>query len=278
MIGHCFLILNGTMQYVPVASFASSILSSKDHPSLVIGALQLVDLLLTKLPSLYKPTFHREGVFHEIETLAERTLLSSTKIKEKDGSETNDDASISNPPTLPGFKKLSSLSLDPEDAITLRARVIQFKHLSDKDDVDEDSAFQSLRAVVDRLSAKNASDQAYSQALWELADLFASPHTSVSSFELLKSGVVDSLLQFATDEDRSGIIKFFPCYLSPYSLGLYSEHPKAQRNSSGRTYWPKDKAREYQSDAFRNIGEEITRKLYTDGVFRSDYCRAEQRW
>lgn len=93
------------IQYVPVASFASSILSSKDHPSLVIGALQLVDLLLTKLPSLYKPTFHREGVFHEIETLAERTLLSSTKSKEKDGSETNDDALISNPPpTLPGFK------------------------------------------------------------------------------------------------------------------------------------------------------------------------------
>ena len=198
------------IQYVPVASFASSILSSKDHPSLVIGALQLVDLLLTKLPSLYKPTFHREGVFHEIETLAERTLLSSTKSKEKDGSETNDDALISNPPpTLPGFKKLSSLSLDPEDAITLRARVIQFKHLTDKDDVDEDGAFQSLRAVVDRLSAKNASDQGYSQALWELADLFSSPHTSVSSFELLKSGVVDSLLQFATDEDRSGKTKFF---------------------------------------------------------------------
>ena len=91
----------------------------------------------------------------------------------------------------------------------MRARVIQFKHLTDKDDVDEDGAFQSLRAVVDRLSAKNASDQGYSQALWELADLFSSPHTSVSSFELLKSGVVDSLLQFATDEDRSGKTKFF---------------------------------------------------------------------
>ncbi len=211
------------IQYVPVASFASSILSSKDHPSLVIGALQLVDLLLTKLPSLYKPTFHREGVFHEIETLAERTLLSSTKSKEKDGSETNDDALISNPPpTLPGFKKLSSLSLDPEDAITLRARVIQFKHLSDKDDVDEDGAFQSLRAVVDRLSAKNASDQGYSQALWELADLFSSPHTSVSSFELLKSGVVDSLLQFATDEDRSGKTEFFSHYFYIYLIVIVS--------------------------------------------------------
>ncbi|KAH9479473.1 E3 ubiquitin-protein ligase UPL3 [Psilocybe cubensis] len=200
-----FLDADGLKPFVPVASFASSILSSKDHPSLVIGALQLVDLLLGKLPSLYKPTFHREGVFHEIETLAERTLTTS-KAKAKDAPESGDDAASSSnapPASIPGFKKLSSTSLDPEDAITLRARVIQFKYLADKQDIDEDGAFQSLRNVVVRLSAPNSSDQEYSEALWELADLFASPHTSVSSFELLQSGVVDGLLLFATDENRS---------------------------------------------------------------------------
>lgn len=181
-------------------------------------------MLLSKLPSLYKPTFHREGVFHEVETLAERTLISS-KSKDKEGSEPNDDSSISNPPpTLPGFKKLSSLSLDPEDAITLRARVIQFKYLTDKDDIDEDNAFKSLRGVVDKLSAINTTDQGYSQALWELADLFASPHTSVSSFELLKSGVVDSLLQFATDENRIGMccssVVFFHSPILSYIVSL----------------------------------------------------------
>ncbi|PPQ78382.1 hypothetical protein CVT25_011605 [Psilocybe cyanescens] len=197
--------LKPVLMFVPVASFASSILSSKDHPSLVIGALQLVDLLLGKLPSLYKPTFHREGVFHEIEALAERALTTS-KVKDKDTPEAGEDgSSSSNPPptSIPGFKKLSSMSLDPEDAITLRARVIQFKYLTDKEDVDEDGAFQSLRNVVAKISAPNSSDQEYSEALWELADLFASPHTSVSSFELLQSGVVDGLLLFATDENRS---------------------------------------------------------------------------
>lgn len=188
-----------------MASFASSILSSKDHPSLVIGALQLVDLLLSKLPSLYKPTFHREGVFHEIETLAERAL-STAKAKEKDASETAEDAPQAASAPIPGFKKLSSTSIEPEDAITLRARVIRFRYLSDKQDVDEDAAFQSLRNVVAKLSTQNSSDQEYSEALWELADLFASPHTSVSSFELLQSGVIDGLLSFATDENRSGII------------------------------------------------------------------------
>ena len=189
---------------MPVASFASSILSSKDHPSLVIGALQLVDLLLAKVPVLYKPTFRREGVFHEIESLAERSLLSS-KSKEKETSEAGDDTSAPNPPVpMSGLKKLSSLSLDPEDAITLRARVIQFKYLTDTEDTDEDGAFEHLQRVVERISASNASDPEYLEVLWELADLFASPHTSVSSFELLKSGIVDGLLQFATDETRTG--------------------------------------------------------------------------
>jgi len=188
---------------VPVASFASSILSSKDHPSLVIGALQLVDLLLGKVPSLYKPTFRREGVFHEIETVAER-ILTTTKTKEKEASETSEEGASSNPmPPVPGYKKLSSMSLDPEDAITLRARVIQFKYLMEKEDAGEDGAFERLRGVVERISAPHASDTECCEALWELAELFASPHTSVSSFELLQSGVVDSLLQFATDENRA---------------------------------------------------------------------------
>ncbi|KAJ7358173.1 hypothetical protein DFH08DRAFT_439877 [Mycena albidolilacea] len=35
-----------------------------------------------------------------------------------------------------------------------------------------------------------------------MVELFGAPHSSVSSFELLQSGVVDGLLQFATDGER----------------------------------------------------------------------------
>jgi E3 ubiquitin-protein ligase TRIP12 len=190
---------------VPVASFASSILSSKDHSTLVIGALQLVDVLLSKLPSLYKPAFRREGVFHEVELLSERMLTTAkAKDKEKEGSESPEEGTLSFPPPGSGFKKPSSLSLDPEDATTLRARVVQFKYLSDKEDPGQDDAFQTLCSLVGKISLPHSSDKDYSEALWELAELFASPHTSVSSFELLKSGVVDGLLQFATDENRTG--------------------------------------------------------------------------
>lgn len=190
---------------MPVASFASSILSSKDHPTLVIGALQLVDMLLFKLPLLYKPAFRREGVFHEIELLSERALTTAkTKDKEKDGSESTEEGVASILPPVSNYKKTSSTLLDPEDASALRAKVIQFKYLSDKEAPGQDGAFQALCSLVDKISSSHSSDKDYSEALWELAELFASPHASVSSFELLKSGVVDGLLQFATDENRAG--------------------------------------------------------------------------
>ncbi|RDB23948.1 Ubiquitin fusion degradation protein 4 [Hypsizygus marmoreus] len=209
--------LKRVLTFVPVASFASSILSSKDHPSLVIGALQLVDLLLTKVPHLYKPTFRREGVFHEIEVLAERTITSAKskeKDKDKESSEAPSSESGSVPPvptisgaTIPGFKKLSSLSLEPEDAITLRARVIQFKYLSNDSAEEGDSAFEALRILVARISRQNATERELLEALRGLAELFASPSTSVSSFELLQSGVVEGLLQFATDPTRTLDVK-----------------------------------------------------------------------
>ncbi|KAL0953368.1 hypothetical protein HGRIS_004605 [Hohenbuehelia grisea] len=211
--------LTRVLNHVPVASFASSILSSKDHPSLVIGALQLVELLLVKVPQSYKPTFRREGVFHEIDTLAQRALLSSKlkekdKDKDKDSSEssTPDPVSIPVPPsqlythTIPGFKKLSSMSLDPDDAITLRATLVRLKYLVGDEQTDNNGHFDNLRKIVQRLS-KDATEKELTKSVRELADHFASPHTSVSSFELIQSGIVDGLLQFATDENRSPNVK-----------------------------------------------------------------------
>ncbi|KAJ2934030.1 hypothetical protein H1R20_g3045, partial [Candolleomyces eurysporus] len=204
------------LKFVPIATFASSILSSRDHPSLVIGALQLVDLLLSKASSIYKPAFRREGVFHEIESLSTRPVASSkSKEKTKDGEKEGEQStteSVPPPPvipvsSLPGLKKLSSLSLDPEDAITLRCRVIQFKYLTGEQQEEGDSSFAELRSLVERISEPLASTEDLSAALWDLAQLFSSTHTSVSSFELLQSGVVDRLLQFATDEGRSVGIK-----------------------------------------------------------------------
>jgi E3 ubiquitin-protein ligase TRIP12 len=177
--------------------------------------LQLVDLLLAKQPQLYKPTFRREGVFHEVDSLAGRTLSQSPKSKDKDKDKDKESPSAPDsgnvtpapmipPSSIPGYRKLSSLSLEPEDAITLRARVIQFRYLRVDEEKDEDDSFDFLRRLNDRLSSSVATEKEMTDALRELADLFASPRTSVSSFELMQSGVVDGLLRLATDQDRAG--------------------------------------------------------------------------
>jgi E3 ubiquitin-protein ligase TRIP12 len=179
---------------------------------------------LTKVPEEYKPAFRREGVFHEIEVLASRsTVKSKDKEKDKELSESPSPAdSTSNQPPLnsassaaaiPGFKKLSSLSLEPDDAITLRARVIRFKHVLTGEQGAEDSTFDHLRSLVMRLSAQDANEKTMMIVLRELAELFASPHSSVSSFELLQSGLVDGLLQFTTDETRKCKFLLYPSQL-----------------------------------------------------------------
>jgi len=189
-----------------------------------------VELLLAKAPAVYQPAFRREGVFHEIEALASRTITSSKpKDKAKDADKEGENSSDSVPPppipvaTLPGLKKLSSLSLDPDDAITLRCRVLRFRYLSDERKADGDSSFAQLRELVGKISVPEATEEELAAGLWELAQLFSSPRTSVSSFELLQSGVVDGLLQFATDEGRSGAstgFDFFRHTLNFFTVGI----------------------------------------------------------
>ncbi|KIJ20720.1 hypothetical protein PAXINDRAFT_165588 [Paxillus involutus ATCC 200175] len=196
--------LRAALHLVPVASFASSILSSRDHPSLVIGALQLVDILLQKVPAEYRPVLRREGVFHEIAACASRTLLTA-KSKDKDMS---DLAVVGEPASvpvhvssgIPGYKKFHSLSLEPEDAITSRARVIRFKYSFGQDNGDGDSSFDELRRLVKKLTALETTEQAMISTLRDFADHFTL-EASVSSFELLQSGAVEGLLRFVTEKN-----------------------------------------------------------------------------
>ena len=173
---------------------------------------------MSKVSQLYRPAFRREGVFYEIEAIGERALLSSkAKEKEKDKEKNGEkDASeILEPGTgnvstsvtaasvpIPGYKKLNSF--DPEDAITLRCRVIQFKYLTGEDEAFEDASFDHLRGLLDRLLSRNATERELSEVLWELSGLFSSARTSISSFELLQGGVAGALLSYATEEAYLG--------------------------------------------------------------------------
>jgi E3 ubiquitin-protein ligase TRIP12 len=159
-------------------------------------------------------------VFFEIDAFASRDISVKTKEKNKDQEEPAPEVlpPILPPPlsvaSIPGFKKISSLSLDPEDAITLRARVIKFRYITDNDGVNEDSSFESLKDLVGRLGSPQADEGSLSSTLKSIADLFASPQTSISSFELLQSGLVDTLLQYATGQEAIGVFVPFRFLIS----------------------------------------------------------------
>lgn len=59
-------ILAEALTPVPYASFLASILSQRDHPSLVMLGLQATELLSSRLDSIYRYQLYREGVMHEI--------------------------------------------------------------------------------------------------------------------------------------------------------------------------------------------------------------------
>ena len=80
--------------------------------------------------------------------------------------------------------------------------VIRFRYLTGKENTDADNLFAMLGWLVERISDASAGEKEVGSALKELAMLFTSAHTSLSSFELLQSSVIDGLLQFATDETQ----------------------------------------------------------------------------
>ena len=86
----------------------------------------------------------------------------------------------------------------------LCARVIHFKYLSNDIQSRADLVFASLRRLNKFLRQEDAPEDVYHGVLHELANLFASPTSSVSSFELLQSGLVDGLMDFAMPKQRKG--------------------------------------------------------------------------
>ncbi|KAG9103694.1 Ubiquitin fusion degradation protein 4 [Ceratobasidium sp. 370] len=239
--------LNSVLKSVPVATFVGSILSSRDYPALTICALQLVELLLTKAPGVYRPALRREGVLHEIEVLTERPLTSKNKdskpeegssrkpeevrVKQEEGVQAREKPEAGTSPSpapdptserdespqadrereererekerlvvpVP-VKRSSNTVLDPQDTVTLRAKIVRFKYMSGGEDSGADPVLERLRGLLATLRDAAAGEAELKDAVKGIAGLFTGgTGASVSSYELLKSGLVDGLLQFTTD-------------------------------------------------------------------------------
>ncbi|KAG8830175.1 Ubiquitin fusion degradation protein 4 [Serendipita sp. 399] len=195
-------VLEALYQNVPVASFIGSILTSRDNPLIVTNALQLVELLLVKSPSIFRTSLRKEGVLHEVSTISKMQLKAKVKPPSStENGENTAEGSNTNETSAPASssRKSSSIPSDPQDAFVLRSRLIKIKYLSSGADAGGDAAFESLKQMINTLTDSSSTEEQIRETLKEVAKQFSSSlSNAISSFELLKSGLVDGLLQFAT--------------------------------------------------------------------------------
>lgn len=246
--------LTDALKNVEYASFLASILSQKDHSTLVAGALQISELLLRRLPQIYRYHFHREGVISEIRKLAEQSLEipeivaedsnnedeggndedamkddkeSSESVAEpKDGTEAileqsqksedksedenegNDDEddddeeseSGSDTSSIRRLAKAAVLSID--QWIIMRARKFIDDHDKEAETEIKGDAEKVLQTIKDLVESLATSTQP-KPLFQKLAEYFkhSDSLSSMSSFELSHSKLVDGLLKVLTGED-----------------------------------------------------------------------------
>ncbi|KIR29913.1 E3 ubiquitin-protein ligase TRIP12 [Cryptococcus deuterogattii 99/473] len=220
-------------------AFLCAIISSKDNDAFVLHALQIVELLATKLPDVYQVSFLREGVVYEIEALANSEMKKEKAAKEatksKSGEVDNAGSRPSTPSNPPGASEIpsdlrsflalsgvsnqilfgqtsghstprkSSSQLDSYDANIIRARILMAKKIFDTGGDNQKVASKVLANISDlvkRLCEPEASEADLREVLRETASQFSSVEQSLSSFELLQSGLVDGLLDFVKIHGR----------------------------------------------------------------------------
>ncbi|KAK6538929.1 Ubiquitin-protein ligase, variant 2 [Orbilia ellipsospora] len=237
--------LKDALSNIQYASFLASILSQKDHSSMVAGALQVSELLLRRLPDIYRYHFHREGVVSEIRKLAEQELnlpedtddsnddeeddededamrddketsepaseppvkdgnASSDNSNEDENEETNDDEEDSSSASeSSSLRRLAAtVNLTVDQWIIVRARSFIEEHDKDVDSAAKKEAEKVLKTIRDLVNSLETVDKP--KAVFEqLAKYFQNTNslTSISSFELSHSQLVEGLLNVLTGED-----------------------------------------------------------------------------
>lgn len=229
-----------------MAGFLASCFSSRDQPTLIIDALQMTELLLSKVPDAYQYYFRREGVMHEIERMAEEPLVTPPKPKKGASSSTSTPGASAPPTPVTGTatpaddggdsadlgtrlvplvfagivvtaKPLSPNDAMLKDSITLRSKYLKkmltVSTTSDDGSHKADSALTTIRRLVEileRVTEHAASVAAAKlkakQAMQNIATLFACDE-AMSSFEMQESGLIGGLLRFAMN-GRNSIREF----------------------------------------------------------------------
>lgn len=219
---------------MPLASFLSSILSNRDNEAFILGALQIVELLLNKVPTIYTRSFHREGVFFEIDKLAQEELSASAKSSQRqqqskdksvvevplqdktlnnrsEGKSQDHPGPSSDRPlvqrlvktsTADGDRKVSSVPSDPHDANVVRARILRIKaDLGATTNTDHQPEQSPAGSIVRSLSENHIPADSFRSLMRQVATLLTDKEEPLSSFELLKSGLLEKLMELLANAE-----------------------------------------------------------------------------
>ena len=142
-------ILEDALKTVPYASYLASILSQQDHSTLVTLALQAAELLLVRLPNVYRYQFYREGVMAEIIKIASqssKTVDEKTKISSQSRNVEESNTSTNKAPHVP------APAMAPQKAEIEPAAAPSDEDSEDDDDDPEDEEDDNIAEVQDDMS------------------------------------------------------------------------------------------------------------------------------
>lgn len=136
--------LQQILKDLPLSSFLAGILAQQEHSSLVIDALFQVELLLKKLPEVYRFLFEREGVLHEVEMLANAPMQDESQSEETD-SKNKQGEGDSSEPSKDTDEPASALDVlrSMQDSIREAQAAVEDQESSDDDDDDDNKASTS---------------------------------------------------------------------------------------------------------------------------------------
>ena len=211
-------ILEEALNNVPFASYLASILSQQDNAALVLAAIQAAELLLRRLPDIYRYHFHREGVIAEISKLATKkdpeTEAAKGGSKEDlpntDDTHENDDKNseashgsedhlTSSPVSSRSSSSSRHAEINPIATMNtwIAMRAAKFMETHDKQETGtmKHKAVDILEDLKTLAEDLRTTDD-YNSAFGRLVKHFESNNslTSISSFELLNSNIVEAFL------------------------------------------------------------------------------------
>jgi E3 ubiquitin-protein ligase TRIP12 len=197
-------ILKDALSGLQFASHLATILSQQDHPSLVYSAIDAAELLLRRLPEVYRYHFYREGVIFEIQKLALKLpdpVPVSVEEDPSDDSENEEDRMGSSPMSSRSSSSsrrdtsnVSDLIVATDSSLTLQAKRFMEFHEKDTAAVTKAKA-EDIMGSLTGLAAGLKMEKQPAGLFEQLAGFFSADSLkSISSFELLNSGIVEALL------------------------------------------------------------------------------------